>query len=47
MTYICSADFLPWRFWEIVAESESEARILLAKRLGLPYEETSATLKPN
>jgi hypothetical protein len=45
MTYVCSADFLPFRFWIITAESESEARLLLAKRLSLPYDETSATLR--
>ena len=42
--YIVTADFLPYRAWMITAESESEARLKLVELLGVPYEETSASL---
>jgi len=42
--YVVTADFLPYRAWTITAESESEARLKLVELLGIPYDETSASL---
>lgn len=46
LTYAVSADYLPFRHWLICAESESEARLKLVALLGVPYDQTSATLRP-
>lgn len=43
-TYAVQCDFLPFREWIVKAESESEARMIAVNMLGVPYEETSATL---
>lgn len=43
-TYRVSADFRPYMYWEIEAESESEARLELVKLIGVPYEQTDAAL---
>lgn len=42
--YKVTADFLPFRTWLIEAESESEARLELCHMIGVPYEQTSASL---
>ena len=44
MTYKVTADFLPFRIWLIDAESEAAARMELVRRIGVPYDETSASL---
>ena len=44
LTYTCTADFRPYQRWIIQAESESEARLKLVRLIGVPYEETEATL---
>ena len=44
LTYTCTADFRPYQRWIIEVESESEARLELVKLLGVPYEQTDATL---
>ena len=43
-TYRVSADFRPYLYWLIEAESASEARLELARMIGVPYEQTEATL---
>jgi len=47
LEYVVTADFLPYRAWMITAESESEARMKLVELLGIPYEETAASLDKN
>ena len=42
LIYKITADFLPFRSWIVRAESESEARLEIAQKLGIPYEQTSA-----
>jgi len=42
--YVVTVDFLPYIAWTITAESESEARLKLVELLGIPYEETIASL---
>ena len=44
LTYTVTSDWHPFRSWRIEAESEIEARMILAGELGLPVEELSATL---
>lgn len=44
LTYSVELDFLPYRRFIVQAESESEARLQVAKEMQVPYEETSATL---
>ena len=44
LTYKITADFLPFRSWTVRAESESEARLEISKKLGIPYEQTAAEL---
>lgn len=44
MTYRVTADFRPYRYWLIEAESPGEARMELGGMIGVPYEETEATL---
>ena len=43
-TYRVSADFRPYLYWLIEAESASEARLELVRLIGIPYEQTEATL---
>jgi hypothetical protein len=43
LTYVVECDFRPFQEWIVEAESESEARLIVSKQLGVPYEETSAT----
>jgi hypothetical protein len=42
--YIVHCDFRPFQEWQVEAESESEARLIVCKQLNVPYEETSASL---
>jgi len=44
LRYIVHCDFKPFQEWHVEAESESEARLIIVEQLGVPYEETSATL---
>jgi hypothetical protein len=43
-TYAVECDFRPYLQWIVEAESESEARMIVVNQLGVPYEQTSATL---
>ena len=40
--YAVECDFRPYQEWVVEAESESEARLIVARQLGVPYEETDA-----
>lgn len=42
MTYRVQCDFRPYQEWVVEAESESEARLIVARQLGVPYDETDA-----
>jgi hypothetical protein len=44
LTYAVECDFRPFRRWIIQAESESEARLALVAMIGVPYEETEASV---
>lgn len=44
LTYTVSSDWHPFRSWRIEAESEIEARMILAGELGLEVQELNATL---
>ena len=44
LTYTVTSDWHPFRYWRIEAESEIEARQVLAGELGLEVQELSATL---
>ena len=44
LQYKVTADWLPFREWLVLAESESEARMELVSKLGIPYEETEAAI---
>lgn len=44
LTYAIECDFRPYLRWVVEAESESEARLIIVEQLGVPYEQTSATL---
>lgn len=45
LRYEVTADFRPYQSWIIEAESESEARLELARLIGVPYEETAASIE--
>ena len=45
LTYAVQCDFRPYQEWIVEAESESEARLMVAQQLGVPYEETDAAIK--
>lgn len=47
MTYRVECDFRPYQAWVLEADSESEARLIVARQLGVPYEETSASIETN
>jgi hypothetical protein len=47
MTYKVTCDFRPYQAWVLDAGSESEARLIVAQQLGVPYEETSASIEVN
>ena len=42
--YIVSCDYHPWRWWSVTAESEIEARMLIADQLGVGLEMLEAKL---
>ena len=44
LTYSVTCDFLPFRYWVVLAESEIEARMMISKELKVPLEEVSASL---
>jgi hypothetical protein len=45
LTYLVECDFRPYQRWAVEAESESEARLMVAHTLGVPYEQTSASIE--
>jgi hypothetical protein len=45
LTYLVECDFRPFQRWAVEAESESEARLIVAQTLGVNFEETSATIE--
>ena len=47
MTYKVTCDFRPYQTWVLEADSESEARLIVARQLAVPYEETSASIETN
>ena len=44
--YLVSCDYHPWRWWSVTAESEIEARMLIADQLGVGLEMMEAKLAP-
>lgn len=44
--YLVSCDFHPFRWWSVTAESEIEARMLIADQLGVGLEMMEAKLAP-
>jgi len=44
LTYKVSHDFMPFRFWTVLAESEIEARMNVASELKCDLSELEATL---
>ena len=44
--YLVSCDFHPWRWWSVTAESEIEARMLIADQLGVGLDTMEAKLAP-
>lgn len=44
LTYTVTADFLPYRYWVIRAESEIEARMIVSNNGEIPLEQLSASL---
>jgi hypothetical protein len=44
LTYLVSADYQPYRWWMVSAESEVEARMQIADRFGIALEELEAKL---
>ena len=44
--YLVSCDFHPWRWWSVTAESEIEARMLIADQLGVELDTMEAKLAP-
>lgn len=44
LTYVTTADFLPYRYWVIQAESEYEARKIVSNNGEIPMEELEARL---
>jgi hypothetical protein len=45
LTYKVSHDWTPFRWWVIQAESEIEARIIVAEKLGCDLSELEAKLR--
>ena len=43
MKYTVEHDFMPYRRWAVLADSESEARLLVAAELGCSIEVLSAS----
>ena len=44
--YLVSCDYHPFRWWSVTAESEIEARMLIADQLGVGLEMMEAKLAP-
>lgn len=44
--YLVSCDFHPFRWWSVTAESEIEARMWLAEKLGMDVNTMEAKLAP-
>jgi hypothetical protein len=44
--YLVSCDFHPFRWWSVTAESEIEARMIIAADLGVGLELMEAKLAP-
>lgn len=44
LRYKVECDYRPYQEWIVEAESESEARLIVAQQLGVPYDETDATI---
>ena len=44
--YLVSCDYHPWRWWSVTAESEIEARMLIADQLGMDLDTMEAKLAP-
>ena len=44
--YLVSCDFEPFRWWSVTAESEIEARMLIADQIGVGLEMIGAKLAP-
>ena len=44
--YLVSCDFHPWRWWSVTAQSEIEARMLIADQLGMHLDTMEAKLAP-
>ena len=44
--YIVSCDFHPFRWWSVTAESEIEARMIIAADLGVALDTMDAKLAP-
>lgn len=44
--YIVSCDYHPFRWWSVTAESEIEARMLIADQLGVGLDLMDAKLAP-
>lgn len=44
--YLVSCDYHPWRWWSVTAESEIEARMLIADQLGVGLDTMEAKLAP-
>lgn len=44
--YLVSCDYHPFRWWSVTAESEIEARMLIADQLGVGLEIMDAKLAP-
>ena len=44
--YLVSCDYHPFRWWSVTAESEIEARMLIADQLGVALEMMDAKLAP-
>jgi hypothetical protein len=45
LTYRVSHDWMPFRWWTVEAESEIEARVNIAEKLGCDLSELEAKLK--
>ena len=44
--YLVSCDYYPFRWWSVTAESEIEARMIIADQLGVGLEMMEAQLAP-
>lgn len=44
LNYTVTCDFLPYRYWTVKAESEIEARQIIATEQNVPLEQVSASI---